>query len=274
MKSRLRLLPGAVLLVLGLVAIAISSRVLSTFILEIVAQTIRSDTTRALEPFDFSWGTMYWGQGASHYSILCAGFFLIAIGQFLVLPAAVGRIKSPSVLNPSKLPKVAMIGASILTVLAALSFLLVAVGTRSAFWTLAMTSVADPVNLGENLPVRTNGVFMISLVVAQLLILVAAFAAPHTNTGSPSRGGEARVLTFGACGCLLLFALLIAFARLGPIAVLADVEALRSTGGPTPTMIAGQLSLALNIMMLASPLLAASGILSLVAVLIPAKRRS
>ena len=92
MKSRLRLrlLPGAVLLVLGVVAIAISSRVLSTFLLEVVAQTIRSDTTRALEPFDYSWGTMHWGQVSSHYSILCVGLFLIAIGQFLVLPAAVG----------------------------------------------------------------------------------------------------------------------------------------------------------------------------------------
>jgi hypothetical protein len=39
-------------------------------------------------------------------------------------------------------------------------------------------------------------------------------------------------------------------------------------------MIAGQLSLALNTMMLASPLLAGSAILSLLAVLIPAKRRS
>jgi hypothetical protein len=272
MKSRLQLLPGAVLLVLGIVAIANSSRVLSTFLLEVVAQTIRSDTTRALEPFDYSWGTMHWGQVSSHYSILCVGLFLIAFGQFLILPAAVGRIKSSAVLNPSKFPKVALIGASILTVLAAVSFLLIAIVTRNALGTLAMTSIADPVNLGEDLPVRTNGVFMICLVVAQLLILVAAFAAPHTNTGSPSRGGEARVLTFGACGCLLLFALLIAFARLGPIAVLADVEALRSAGHPT--MIAGQLSLALNIMMLASPLLGASAILSLLAVLIPAKRRS
>jgi hypothetical protein len=104
------------------------------------------------------------------------------------------------------------------------------------------------VNLGEDLPVRTSGVFMIFLVVAQLLILVAAFAAPNTDSSSPSRVGQ--VLSIGACACLLLFAVLIAYTWFGPIGTLADVEALRNAADPA--MIARNLSLALNIMLLAT----------------------
>ena len=79
-----------------------------------------------------------------------------------------------------------MAGASILTLLAAASFPLIPVITKNAFGTLATTGVADPVTLAEDLPVRSNGVFMISLVAAQLLILVAAFTAPNSGTSTPS----------------------------------------------------------------------------------------
>ena len=268
MNPRLRMLPGAFLLVLGTVAVATNSRVLSTFLLECVVQTIRPDSTQVLEPYEFSWGTMYWGRVPSEYSILCAGLFLLAIGQFLILPAAVRRIKYSSVSSPPKLPKIAMAGASILTLLAAASFLLIPVITKNAFGTLATTGVADPVTLAEDLPVRSNGVFMISLVAAQLLILVAAFTAPNSGTSTPSPAAG-KALSFAACACLFLFAVLIAFTRLGPIRVLADVESLMSPADPA--MVAGQIILALNTMLLASPLLAASAILSLFAVLTPAK---
>ena len=79
-------------------------------------------------------------------------------------------------------------------------------------------------------------------------------------------------MSFGACGCLVLFAVLMGYVHLGPVTTLADVEALRNAADPA--MIAGQLSLSLNLMLVASPLLAASGILSLLAVLAPGSQHA
>jgi hypothetical protein len=261
MNSRFRILPGAILLALGAAAVATSSRVLSTFVLELVVQTLDLQSAQSLEPYEFSWGTMYWGRMPSDYSILCAGLLLIAVGQLLVLPPAIRRI---NILPASKLPKIAMIGASILTLLSAASFLLIPIFTMNAFGTLATTGVADPVSLAEDLPIRSNGVFKISLVAAQLLILIAALSAPNSATRSASPAG--RVLPWASCACLFLFAAMVAYTRLGPIRTLADFESLASTADPA--MIAGQINLALKVMLFATPLLAASAALSLLAALL------
>lgn len=248
---------GVILLVLGAAAVFQSSRVLSTFFLEFVVQTLRTPGAEALEPYDFCWGTMRWGRSAADFSMVLAGFFLIAIGQLLVLPGTLSRVANKA---GGSLPKIALIAAAVMTILAGACLLLISTSIIQAFGVIATVGGADPVALGESLPILATRVFTACFAGAQFLIIVAAFRG-----GLPSPP-PARILTIIAlCSaiCLFGFALLIGFIRVFPVALLTDLDKIRTIGDPAA--ISGQISLVLHTMCLAAAVLALSGILLLIA---------
>lgn len=265
MKPNLRLSGGVLALLLGAVAVAISGRVLATFLLDFVVTTVGADSSRIPESFDYSWGTLEVGRTGSDFPLVAAGLVLMAIGQFLVIPPAVRRVRSSSVSKSPVLPMVALIGAAVLTGIAAASFLLVPSLTKSAFGTLAATGVADPVRFGEDLPVRSSQVFIITLVGAQLLVLVGALTAPAAQPADACRVGS--ILALAACACFALFATGIVCTYLGPV---GSIDAILESGGPAdPAMLARKISMGVNLMLFAAPLLGISAVLSLLAVVIP-----
>jgi len=255
--SRLRLIVGILLLVLGAAAVVMFARVLSTFLLEMVVDTLDSNEASDLPSYEFSWGTMEWGNMTRDFSAVTVGLVLIAFGQFLVLPAAIVR-------PGSKVRQCALIGASVMTLIAAVSYFFVPLSAIRAFGILAESGVADPVFLGEQLAVRANGVFTGCLVGAQVLFIVAALTAGRpVDGGSATRPAGNLLLAWLACTCTALFALLIVFVWLVPMRTLADFGEV--TTASDPAEIARVISLALRTMLLATPLLVISGILVLIA---------
>jgi len=268
-----RLLAGACLLLLGVALIAINYRVLATFLLDVVVQTISPDTDEVLESYDFTWGTMRWGRFATEFFMLCGGLFLIAVGQFFVLPITVRQIKSSTIPPGAKPARITMVVASLLALLAAAAFVWIPYTIMQAFGLIATMGSVDPVFLAESLPVRSSLVFMIALVGAQLLLLVSAFIAPASRVSPSLPSG--RALSIAACSCLLLFALLMGYISLGPIRFLADTASLMDSASPVdPATLAAEISRGLHLMLLASPLLFVSAVLTFIAVLIPTKSRS
>jgi hypothetical protein len=265
--SRIRIFVGALLLVVGSGCVAVSARVLSTFLLDVVVRAIKPDKGPALEPYDFSWGTMHWGRSSADFTTLCTGLLLIAVGQALVLPALIHRIKAAPADTRRTFPKLWVAGASVLTLFSAVSFLLIPSITRSAFGTIAVVGAVDPVSLAEDLPVRSSQVFMVCLLAAQLLLVMAVFTMPKSGPIGSAPGGKG--LSFAACSCLLLFALALAAIRLGPVLAFADVGV--AGGSSDPGEIAGQIALVIHLMMAAGVLLAAAAVLTGVALLSPVK---
>ena len=265
-----RLLPGALLLLAGAALVVLNHRVLATFLLELVVQTITADSTTAMEPYNFSWGTMHWGCIPNKISALCAGLFLLAIGQFLVFPGAIPRLKATVTTPGSGLPHFALVGASLLALVAAAAYLLIPYTTMQTVGVVATMGAADPVSLAESLPVRSSQVFMVALVGSQLLLLVAAFTAPAPGAVTPMPGG--RAMSIASCIGLFLFAVLLTFVCLGPVRFLYN--AVQTGNAADPTMLAGKISLAIRVMLLASPVLFVSAVLMLVAVLVSPRSRS
>ena len=270
MKSRMPLFVGGLMLVLGSAALVIGGGVLATFVLELVSRTISPGKAELLESVEYSWGTMTWGHMGSDYTLVAVAFVLLAVGHFLILPATIGRIKAPDA-GPSLLPKLALVGASVLTLLAAASFLYMAIAMRNTFGTLAATGVADPMSLGESLPVRTSRVFVVSLVAAQVLVLVAAVAVARKPV-SDSPIQVRSILAMLSCIFFAFLAMGIVSTRLGPIQSFNNLITSGSAGDPA--MLAGEISYFINMLLLAAPVLGVSAILSLLAVLIPARRRA
>ena len=268
MNFRLRMLPGALLLLLGTGAVARSALVLSTFLLDLVAGTISSKPVTELEPFDYSWGTMKWGTMGADFPWLAAGLALMVVGQFWIVPSTVGRIRLARTENAARLAKLAMIAASVLTAVAAASFLLIPVLTKSAFGVLATTGVVDPVQFGEDLPVRSNMVFVCTLMGAQFLVLVAAFAAPGERAEATHRTGT--VLAVAGCASFAAFTVGIVSTYLGPIRSISEV--LGSGSAADPVALAMKISQGLNLMIMASPFLAVAAVLWLLAVFVPGRR--
>ena len=256
---------GAILLLVGAAAVIQSSRVLSTFFLEIVVQTIRTPGAEALEPFDFFWGTMRWGRTAADFSMVLAGFFLIAVGQLLVLPGTLSRITAGA---GEWLPKFALIGAAVMTIIAGACLLLISTTMMREFGAIATAGSVDPVYLGESLPILATRVFTACFAGAQLFIIVAAF---RVGPSSPPPVRIQTIMALGSAICLLGFSGLIGFVRIFPVAMLTDYGAIRTTADPAS--LAGQISLALKTMCLAAPLLALSGILLLIASLLASGRK-
>jgi hypothetical protein len=254
---------GVILLVLGAAAVIQSSRVLSTLFLDVVVQILRPPGGEALESYDYFWGTMRWGRSAADFSMVSAGFLLIAIGQLLVLPGTLSRSATKA---GGSLPKIAMIVAAGLTILAGACLLLISTTIMQVFGVLATVGSVDPVQFGESLPILATRVFTACLAGAQFFIIVAAFRGGLT---SPPAARIQTIIALCAAICLSGFALLTGFIRIFPVALLTDYDAIRATGDPVA--VARQVSLALNTMCLAAPLLALSGILLLVASLLTSR---
>jgi hypothetical protein len=265
MNSRFLIIAGTFMLALGSAAVMDSALVLSTFVLEIVTQTIGPPDAQVLEPFEFSWGTMHWGHMERDYSTVVAGFFLIAIGQLLILPGTLSRIAG----NGRSLPTFSMMAAALLTIMAGGSLLLASIAIIQALGVIATSGAADPVSLGESMPVLAIRIFTGCLAAAQALIIVAAVTSGHPSPAPP----KSRIL-FSLASVVFLFgfAALIAFNRIGPIRELSNYEAMLKAADPQ--MIATQISLALKTLWLASPLLLASGITLLIPTLLPVRKNS
>lgn len=263
--SRLRLIAGILLLVLGAAAVAMSARVLSTFLLEIVVQTIDSDPGREIPPYEFSWGMMEWGNMARDFSMVAAGLMLIGLGQFLVIPGAV-------VHGGSGLQRSTLVGAAVMTLVAAASYFLVPFSAMRTFGMLASSGAPDPGFLGEELAVLPGRVFVGCLAAAQLLFVAAALMGARSGDDAPAERPAGKLLLVrAACTCVLLFGLAILFVRLVPVRMIAEFP---GTGGAAdPAKLAGLISQALRTMLFATPLLVISGVLVLIASLLP-KRRS
>lgn len=264
---RFRLLIGSLLLVTGAGLVAFNSRVLSTFFIDVVIQTVVPDPRQPIEPFDFSWGTMHVGHAPADFSRLCAGLMLIAIAHFLVTSIVLQRIRSAAPGIRRTIPKLAMVAASFMTLLAAGSFLLIPVITKGAFSSLAVAGAVDPAALGEDLPVLSSRIFMVCLVAAQILLVLAIFTVPQSgHVGGIASGG---IVVPASCACLLLFALLITVIRFGPVRVFSDVAV--SGLQSDPVEMARQCVLTVKLMIAASPLLAAAAVLTGILVLRPVK---
>jgi hypothetical protein len=263
--SRLRLISGTLLLVLGMAAVVMSARVLSTFLLEIVVATLDADTSLEIPPCDFSWGTMVWGNMTRDFSTVAVGLVMIGIGQSLVVPAAILR-------GESALQRGALIGAAVMTLVAAGSYFFVPRSTIQAFGMLAETGAADPVFMGEQMAVGANRMFVGCLVVAQLLIIVAAVVAgrPDEDARSARPLGKLLLVRVGS-SCAVLFGLSIVFVRLVPLRMMTEFLGPAMTAAD-PAELARLIQQALRTMLLAAPLLAASGILWLIATLLPDRR--
>ncbi len=132
---------------------------------------------------------------------------------------------------------------------------------------LRVSGAADPVALGEDLPVLSSQIFMVCLVAVQILILLAIFTLPKSSPVRISQSG--RMLSLAACACVLLFALLMTIIRLGPVRVFTDLDGSVSAADVSET--AGQIVLVVNLMFAGGPLLVAAAILTTIAVFSPAK---
>jgi hypothetical protein len=184
-----------------------------------------------------------------------------------VLPPVVHRLKSSAGGSSTTLPKLAMAAASVLTLLAAGSFLLIPLITKQAFGALSVAGAADPVSLAEDLPVLSSRIFMVCMVAAQILIVLAAFSVPKPGPVETSALGK--VVAVASCVCLLLFALMITFIRIGPVGAFEMIS--KGGGQAAPAALAGEITLAVNLMFAGGPLLALAAILTGVAVFSPAK---
>jgi hypothetical protein len=107
-----------------------------------------------------------------------------------------------------------------------------------------------------------------------LLVFTCAYGIAADLIGSSAwiSVAEHRGLSIMSCSCLFLFAVLLAFVCLGPVRFLFNT--VQTEHAVEPAMLAGKISLAIHVMLLASPVLFASAVLMLVAVLVPAKVRS
>jgi hypothetical protein len=257
---------GGLLLIAGSVLLVLSTRVLSTFLLDVVVQALLPGESP--EPYDFSWGTMEWGRSARDFTMLCAGFASLTIGQILIIPRTIRRLRSAGIGSLKSLPGLALVGASALSILAAGSFVLIPIFTKQALGVLSLTGAADPVSLAEDLPVLSSRVFMASLVAAQILILLAVCRLPEPEAKSDnSSAGSVAAWTSGFC--LLVCAVLLVIIRLGPIAVFATIG---SSGGlADPTALAAEITQAIQLLFVCGALIGLSAILMSVAVLIPRK---
>lgn len=265
--SRVRLLAGVLLLLVGAGLVAFSHRVLATFFLDVVVQSLQSETGEALEPYDFPWGTMHWGRSAVDFTIMCAGIVLLALGQILVAPPVIRQIRSATPGNSSMFPRLAMVGSAVVMLLAAGTFLLIPSMTKSALGTMAVVGAADPVSLAGDLPILASRMFMVCLVLSQVLVALAAFAVPPPGLGVVPRHGA--VLAYGAGGFLSLFAILISAIRFGPVQTLSGL--VDEGDRANPVELAVEISKTINLMFAAGPLLAAAAILTGLAVLMPPK---
>ena len=263
--SRARLLVGSLLLIVGAGLLVVSSRVLATFLLDVVVQTLQPG--EGPEPYDFSWGTMHWGRAAADFTLLSAGCVILGVGHLFVLPPVVHRLKSAAGGSRTTLLKLALASASVLMLLAAGSFLLIPLITKQAFGALSVAGAADPVSLAEDLPVLSSSIFMVCLVAAQFLIVLAASSVPEPGPVETSAVGK--VASAASSACLLLFALLITLIRMGPVSAFDMIS--KGGGQADPAALAVEITHAVNLMFAGGPLLALAAILTGVAVFSPAK---
>lgn len=256
MFARIRLVVGILLLLLGAVEVVMFARVLSTFLLEIVMQTIDIDQGQEIPPYEFSWGLMEWGNMTRDFAMVAGGLVLIGIGQLLVVPPAVVR-------GGSKLQRGALIGAAVMTLVAGVSFFIVPFTAMRVFGMLATTGAADPVFMGESMAVRASQVFAVCLAAAQLLLMVGVLAGGRGDAVPAGRPAGRLMLVRAAGTCVLVFALAIVIVGLGPVRMMADYHG--SVTAADPAKLAGLIMLALRAMLFASPMLVISGILCLIA---------
>ena len=160
-------------------------------------------------------------------------------------------------------------GAAVLAGVAAAGLLYIGWSSRSIFTTIATTGAVDPMMLGEEIPVRTARVFALAMLAAKVLVCVAAvMAARQPVSDSPMRVRS--ILAVLSCVCVGLVALGMVSTYFGPVATFERLAS--STGSMDPSMLAEEISRAVNTILFSAPLLGVSSILILLAALLPGKR--
>ncbi len=122
MIARIRLVIGVLLLAFGAAAVAMNARVLSTFMLEVVVSTLDLQKAQELAPYDFSWGTMYWGNMLSDFTMLGWGLVLIGVVQFVFVRELADFEKLAGATDPARIA--GLFSHSLWTMLAATPLLL------------------------------------------------------------------------------------------------------------------------------------------------------
>jgi hypothetical protein len=238
-----------VLLLLGAGLVAWSHRVLATFFLDVVVLSLQPG---GLEPYDFSWGTMTWGRSAVDFTLLCAGFVALALGQWLVLPGLVGRLKRA---------KAIAVAAGVLMLVGAIAFAFIPINVKSIFSTLTVAGAVDPLSFAEELPVMACRVFAGCWVVAHVLLAMAALVAVRGE----ATAGRMNGLAVAAGGSGAMVALLLVAIHIGPVRVFTGI--VTAQGQMDPAELAGQLSLAIHLLFAAWPVLLAGAVLMILTAL-------
>lgn len=251
---------SCLLMVAGLFLFARDGRIFATFLLDLIVGTISSAPQPDLPPHEYSWGAKEWGKMNAEMAGSAIGAMLMAVGYVLLMPVLAPPARGAG--------RAGLYVSSSLMVISGLLWMWVALSLYGSMRMMAGYGVANPVQLGEDMPVRAADLGRFGLVGAMAVLVILGIGAVLSREAGASvfAPGRRLLAKFSGLAGLCFGACLVSVA-FGPL-----TGVLTGKGSLNPAGLAEQIQTAIRLIGFAGGSLAVAGGLGIAALSLRANR--